>query len=388
MATARGAAPGGRLWFIDWLRIAAFALLVPYHVAMIYVPWDFHVKHQPTYEALQPLMRLTNPWRMSLLFVVSGVALGLVLGRPGLVRSRSSRLLWPLLFGIAVVVPPQAWLEVRQRFGYEGGYLEFLRLYFTGRNAGFCDAGNCLVLPTWNHLWFLPYLWLAMLAALAVWRWVPRTALRRAGDALAGLPAWAWLLLPMLGFGAWRALALPHFPETHALVDDVWALPHYAAMFAAGLLLARRPALFARLEALRWPALALAVSAWAALVAAGAPVGPWRMGVVVQQWGAIVAAIGFAHRHWQHDHPWRAPLTEAVFPLYVVHQTIVIVGFAALQPLGWPAGVEAALLVALAFGGGFAAWRIARRLPWLRRPMGIAPFRAPAPPSAPPARWP
>jgi len=109
-----------RLFFADWLRIGAFALLVLYHVGMLYVPWDFHLKHQPTYAALEPVMRLTNPWRLSLLFVVSGLATGLMLGRPGLARQRAKRLLLPLLFGMLVVVPPQAWWQVRDQLGYAG----------------------------------------------------------------------------------------------------------------------------------------------------------------------------------------------------------------------------------------------------------------------------
>ena len=32
-----------RLYFLDWLRIGAFALLIVYHVGMVYVSWDFHI---------------------------------------------------------------------------------------------------------------------------------------------------------------------------------------------------------------------------------------------------------------------------------------------------------------------------------------------------------
>ena len=36
--------PSQRLFFLDWLRIGAFALLVLYHVGMYYVSWSWHVK--------------------------------------------------------------------------------------------------------------------------------------------------------------------------------------------------------------------------------------------------------------------------------------------------------------------------------------------------------
>ncbi|MCA0243295.1 MAG: acyltransferase [Proteobacteria bacterium] len=376
-----------RLFFADWLRIIAFALLVLYHVGMVYVPWPYHVKHDPVYPALEPLMRLTNPWRMSLLFVVSGLATGLMLGRPRLARQRTSRLMLPLAFGMLVIVPPQAWLQVRDQFGYAGSYLEFMRLFLSGY-GGFCQGRKCLILPTWNHLWFLPYLWVYTLVLLAAWRWLPRAALRRAADRLAAAPALAWLLLPIAVLGLLRALLLPRFGETHALLDDVWAHATYGPMFAFGVLLARRTALFDGLQALRWPALVLAVAAWATLAAAWG-VGNEGLGdgsrwalrwvFAAEQWGAIVAAFGFARLHLNVDHRWRRPLNEAVFPLYIVHQTIIVGAAVALRPLGLPAGVEAALIVALTFAGGLAAWRLVRGVPALRPWMGLNTAAPPRP---------
>jgi peptidoglycan/LPS O-acetylase OafA/YrhL len=378
-----------RQFHADWLRIAAFALLVLYHVGMLYVPWPYHLKHDPVYPALEPWMRLTNPWRMSLLFVVSGLATGLMLGRPRLARQRTRRLLLPLAFGVLVVVPPQAWLQVRDQFGYGGSYLDFMRLYLSGY-GGFCRGDDCLILPTWNHLWFLPYLWVYTLLLLAAWRWLPRAALARAADRLAAAPALAWLLLPIGVLGLLRALLLPRFGESHALWGDWWAHATYGPMFAVGVLLARRGALLDRLQALRWPALVLAVAAWAVMAVA------WSVGTqglsdtarlalrwvfATEQWGAIVVAFGFARRHLNVDHRWRRPLNEAVFPLYIVHQTIIVGAAVALRPLALPAGLEAALIVALTFAGGLAAWALARRVAVLRPWMGLG--AAPPPRSAP-----
>ncbi|RYD20313.1 MAG: acyltransferase, partial [Lysobacteraceae bacterium] len=33
-----------RHYGMDWLRIGAFALLILYHIGMVFVPWNFHVK--------------------------------------------------------------------------------------------------------------------------------------------------------------------------------------------------------------------------------------------------------------------------------------------------------------------------------------------------------
>jgi glucans biosynthesis protein C len=358
-----------RLFFVDWLRIGAFALLVLYHVGMLYVPWHFHVKQSPTYAELVPLMRLTNPWRMGLLFVISGVATGLMLGRTGLARERSKRLLLPLVLGMTLIVPPQAWLQAREQFGFTGGYGEFLRLYFAAY-GGLCNARECLALPTWNHLWFLPYLWsYTMLLLLTLWL-APAGGLRRAADGLARLPGWAVLLVPMLLLGASRAILFPRFGETHALVNDWAAHAAYLPLFAVGVVLARRRQLQVQLQSLRWPALVLALVAWAVLVAVQGP--PVRWAFAAAQWGGIVAAFGFARAHLDHDHRWRAPLTEAVFPLYLVHQTVLIAAAVALRPLDLPAGLEAILVILCTFGGGVAAWQLARRVTVLRPWMGLS----------------
>jgi len=121
-----------RLLFLDWLRIGAFALLVLYHVGMYYVSWGWHVKSPFAGSALEPWMRLSSPWRLSLLFLVSGAATSFMLQRTGasvsLLGARSKRLLLPLLFGMAVIVPPQSYFEVVQQHGYAGSYIDFMRL--------------------------------------------------------------------------------------------------------------------------------------------------------------------------------------------------------------------------------------------------------------------
>ncbi len=117
-----------RLFFLDWLRILAFAALVVYHVGMYYVSWDFHVKSPFAGPGLEPWMKLTEPWRMSLLFMVSGAASAHMLkAGPSLllVRRRSAYLLLPLLFGIVFIVPPQSYFEVVQKFGFSGDYFAF-----------------------------------------------------------------------------------------------------------------------------------------------------------------------------------------------------------------------------------------------------------------------
>lgn len=137
---------------LDWVRVCAFGLLVLYHVGMYYVTWDWHVKSPDASDALEPFMLLSSPWRLSLLFLVSGAATAFLLGkarqaadatgtRTRFLGARSRRLLVPLVFGMLVIVPPQAYYEVVEQLpgGYHEGYMAFYGRYLTAYD-GFCDA--------------------------------------------------------------------------------------------------------------------------------------------------------------------------------------------------------------------------------------------------------
>lgn len=201
---------------------------------------------------------------------------------------------------------------MREQFGYAGSYLDFLWLYFSF-HGGFCQGRDCLVLPTWNHLWFLPYLWRYTMAARLALRVVPAAWPGRMADRLARLQGWPLLLIPALALGTSRALLWPRFGETHALVDDWAEHAAYLPLFGFGLLLARRQPLLAQLQALRWTALALGLAGWALLVGYPGQVPGWpavaewqrvpmRLGFAAAQWGGIVAAFGFARAHLNRDH--------------------------------------------------------------------------------------
>lgn len=395
---------------LDWVRVCAFGLLVLYHVGMYYVTWDWHVNSPAASHALEPFMMLSSPWRLSLLFLVSGTATAFLLGKArsaagatgGKVRflgGRSWRLLVPLVFGMLVIVPPQSYYEVVEQLpgGYHEGYLAFYGRYLTGYD-GFCDADGCLDVPTWNHLWFVAYLWVYTVALWLLWKLAPR-ALEAAGQRLgrwlsgAGMLAW-----PILFLGVARVLMIGRFEQTHALVDDWYNHVQYFGVFLLGFLIARHEGAWDAIERQRWPALLLWLASWAGLVAyfahfADATPPEWarmamRLVWGLDQWCAIVAVLGFA-RHWKPgDSRALRYLVPAVFPVYILHQTVTVVVAHHLKPLAIPPLVEGPLLVAITFAACFAGYEAVRRVGWLRPLFGLkrtnaAPADAPAPLAAP-----
>jgi glucan biosynthesis protein C len=378
----------GRLYFLDWVRILAFFVLIAYHVGMYYVSWDWHVKSPHAGEAAEPFMLLSSPWRLTLLFFVAGAASHFLLQkmRPGaFVRRRSLRLLVPLVFGMLVIVPPQPYFEVVEKLGYAGGYRAFMGLYISGYD-GFCKDG-CLDLPTWNHLWFVAYLWVYTLVIAACAALLPEARIAALASRVAGaLRGWRLFVLPALALAAVRILLIDRFPQDHSLTNDWYNHATYLPAFLLGALLARTPAVWETMAAQRWRALGLALSAWAVIVLwllaphhehSAEQMATWvpmmRCVYGLCAWSAIVAACGFARRHLNHDGPARRYLTEAVFPVYIAHQTLIVVMAHAFKPLHLAPGLEALLLMVLTATGSFGLYEVVRRLPFVRPLFGLAP---------------
>jgi len=377
---------GSRRYDLDWVRIGAFMVLIFYHIGMYYVTWDWQVKSPHASTTIEPLMMLSSPWRLSLLFLVSGVATGYLLARQGagnFLGRRSIRLLLPLAFGMAVIVPPQSYLEVVEKIQYSGSFIEFWRLYITGYH-GFCRGSDCLIVPTWNHLWFVAYLWvytavLYLIVRLAppVIPWLRRLAERR----LSGIGIFLW---PIAYLYAIRLGLVDRFPSTHALIDDWYAHALYFAVFLLGFALAGTRQTWVALERGRWISLGLSILAWGFLSAylsaypddASPP--PLQLIVFARgiyatvQWLAIAAVVGFAYRHLQFDSPARRYLTTAIFPVYILHQTVIVVLAHSLQSAHLYAPIEALLMVLVTLATCFLGYEVIRRVRFLRPLFGLA----------------
>jgi hypothetical protein len=163
-----------RIPAIDTLRVMAIIVLMFYHHFMIYVPeWGFHYKVETDWVWLQHLMIITSPWRMGLLWLISGIALSFMLSKitiPKALLTRSSQLLFPLLIGVLFIVPPQLFVEMKQAGEMPLHYGQFTYALFFDQGALFTnfEPGIWPSIDV-NHLWYLRSLWQFTLLAIIIY---------------------------------------------------------------------------------------------------------------------------------------------------------------------------------------------------------------------------
>ncbi|OJV53975.1 MAG: hypothetical protein BGO36_13310, partial [Burkholderiales bacterium 68-10] len=269
-----------RRYDLDWLRVIAFGFLIFYHIGMFYVTWGWHVKSPHAGPWLEPVMALINPWRLPLLFLISGIALRFAIDKSRLtqfVPRRFMRLFVPIVFGMLVICAPQAYFELYSKgetgsdfWAFYGQYLDF-------------DMEFSILTPTWNHLWYLVYILaytLAVVALLPLLRWLDGPAEALFSWLGRGALGWRLLLVPVLPFLCYAWLLAPRFPSTHAFYND-WA--NHAELFSIvliGWFAAKSPAFWGAVQRHLGPAIVLALGLLLVL------------GAVRLTWGAVRADQG------------------------------------------------------------------------------------------------
>lgn len=376
-----------RRYDLDWLRTLAFGLLILYHIGMYYVTdWGWHIKSDTTSTLLQNLMILTNQWRMSLLFFISAMALALAQRRSPALKLfglRSNRILIPLLCGMFIVVVPQVYYEALSQQLIEPGFINFWWQYINPNTNLLAEHHSPIGLLTWNHLWFLPYLWCYSVVVL-----IAAPLLNALASRLQSLPGSVALLLAMsLLIGAWYSLRQA-YPSSHALVDDWYNHAKYFSVFIAGYLFALQGNWWQKVIMYRRWFMLAAMLCYSLIIADrnglldsipasfGESVsGRLIVGVVLalNHWGWILALIGYAGRYLNKpvnkldkDGRLLHYCNNAILPWYMLHQTLIIVFAVWLKPLALPAGIEAVLLIALTCAGCWVGYEIVKRF-WLSR---------------------
>ena len=347
------------------MRAAVVGGLIFFHTARIFDPLDFYVKDRPPNLALTLFVLFAGLWGMPLLFVVSGLGAWYSLRSRtagGFVRERLARLLVPFLVGLMVVVPPQVYYRLRFDGQDPGSYWQFYRDFFQVHLGlqfpWFIRPDDPPDLFEPAHLWFLYFLLVYSLLLLPVLLYLRRNG-RQLLERLVSFCARPWAIF---------LLGLPVAVIEAALGTEEsggWNRYAYVPFLLYGFLLAADPRLGEVLRRHARTALLIGAPAMVVLLGLGFYVSEvagrdpavaydgwsvlWRFVKGIGAWAWIVAIMGAAMSvvrrrprqpaadgtSTRRDRVIRYA-NQAVLPVYVLHQTvIVVIGFYVVQ---WQTG--------------------------------------------------
>jgi glucan biosynthesis protein C len=358
--------PPARRHDLDALRVLACYLLLLFHVGMVFNPAPFyHVRNGEVSLFFLILCGFIGLWHMPLFFLLAGWSAAASLrarGARAFLRERGSKLAVPLVAGCVLLAPGIKYLELRSGLDlshrglrvsaelqesfratigaeipraepFDESFLAFLPTFFTDLDRF-----------TWSHLWFLAYL-LAMTLALLP---LLVALLHRGGDRWR--PRSLWVYAPVLPLAAIQLFLRPHFPGPYNLYRDWANVSFFATFLLAGFAMALHPALEERIHAERRRALAVAAASMLVLLAAVLGLADQEplllAGSAVAGWCFVVALLGFARERITRSGPLLRYGTESAFPIYLLHQPVVVaLGYGVVQ---LPLGVAAKFVLLLA----------------------------------------
>jgi glucans biosynthesis protein C len=271
-------------------------------------------------------------------------------------------------------VPPQIYLERLYRGQFAGSFLDWLPQAFQG---GPYPNGNV----SWHHLWFLAYVLVLTFVLLPYFLWARsergQATLEKAGH-LAARFGLQWLMvLPLAASLLWLA---PVSYNTNGLIGDWHGLAHYGALLLYGAFLFGSPALLAALNRQRWLSFAIGVAAYAtlyvvfidgavrpAIADAARPAYALVSALNTMAW--LFAIVGFANRHLTRRPAFLSEATEAVYPFYILHQTVTVIAVYWLLQSGAPPVAGFILAVLATFMATSAIYFGLVRPLWFIRPL-------------------
>ena len=363
-----------RRYDLDWLRVIAFGLLIFYHTGMLYVSdWGFHYKSQYQSEVLQYVMLLVNPWRMPLLFFISGIAVHYVLKNNSLfysLRSRTWRLLLPLLFGILAVVPVQLYVEMKTAGVLDFGIGHFYQVFFNLDHPVF-DQYQSGIWPhvDVNHLWYLRELWQFSLVLIILH---PLLNAKPVKELINHIVASQHIGIII---GVWpvflTCLVLFIFPED----DEGIRIARGFCFFVLGYLINENANWWAVLLDRRRLLLSIAFLStlfflsyyrffWLQRETSVTPSYEYleTLYLYFHRWISLLAVCAYAAGYLNKEHAYLEFLSKAVYPSYIVHQSVLIAVCFYLTPFKLGVLVESAVVILTTFGSCLLTYLIAKKI--------------------------
>lgn len=311
---------------LDWLRVFAFLLLIFFHAGMPFVAHNWHINNADTSVGMTYLWNFFHNWRMPLLFVISGAGIWYALGNKtgvGFIKERMKRLLIPLVFGVFVIVAPQVYFQRLFEGQVFNSYLDFYPHFFDSHvfEGGKLNlSGNF----TPNHLWFIYALFFYSIAALPLLLFLKSSYGKLALNKLANI-----LTMPM---GIYLLL-LPLYLSLRYLkpygMEYVFEYYHLV-LVVIGFILVSKDKIMTSIQSHRLVSIIIAsifisYSMYTEINNIRLSIDSIYFITSLGYGSLIFAFLGYARRYLNFSNAFLKYTNEAVYPFYILHQTITVI---------------------------------------------------------------
>jgi surface polysaccharide O-acyltransferase-like enzyme len=321
-----------RLYFIDYIRVFAFLLLIFFHSALPFVNYNWEVKNEQKSEILLSIVLWFHQWRLPLLFFISGAGIYFSLKTRNILTftlERFRRLFIPLVFAMLFTIPIQVYVEYLQKGRVTGSYFDF-----------YPSVWEFVPYPqgslTWSHMWFIVYLLTFILLLIPVFSLLKIKIIEKYKDRFSNILSSKYLifLVFLIQYYIYYQFYLK-YPEQGSLVEDWFVFNSSITYLILGYLLASSNQFWENCERYRKLFLSLAVVTSTILFInyylpnalpkkEGMDAQVYFLLDALQIWSIILTIIGFAKKHLNTSSSILKYLNQAVFPFFIIHQTIIV----------------------------------------------------------------
>jgi glucan biosynthesis protein C len=337
---------------IDWLRVIAIAMLLIYHIALVFQPWAKYIGFIQSVESSESIwipMAMINVWRIPLLFFVSGMGMCFAMRRRDwrqLLADRAKRILLPLVFGSFFIVPIHIFI-FQKYYGEELAYV-----------------------PSVGHLWFLLNICIYVTQVIGFafldknfdykFYNIIRKFLKR--------PYFIYLF--MLPFILEAALINPEFFSLYVGTGHGFILGMLAFSFGFQFV-AIGDAFWNAVDKMKTVSLATAFTLYLIRLFYFDLSGPnFLTSIESMSW--IFAIFGYGYKYLNKPSKLLSYLSQSVYPVYIIHMIFLYWASYLILPLDLPLELNLILIILLTFINCYVTYEIfIKRIGFIRPLFGM-----------------
>lgn len=339
----------GRRHDIDWLRVLAIGFLLIYHIAIPFQPWGVFIGFIQNAEPIESLwipMSFLNVWRIPLLFFVSGMGVYFSMRKRNwkeLLKERSLRILVPFIAGTLFIVPLQSLLW---------------QVYYN-------QELTPMIFPA--HLWFLGNIFSYVLLLLPVLYYLKRNEERLKSKFAKVLNHPVKLIFFTVPFALAALVANPESYATYAFNLHGYLLG-FIAFFLGYAFVYSGEVFWATVSTWKWAFTAFGATLYFIRLAYFDMEGPlYLMSLEMIVW--IYAIMGIGHSYLRFSNRRLTYLSEAAYPVYIVHWLFIHLAAFWLFPMELSAWIKLLGVIVITFGGSLALYHFVIRPVRILRPL-------------------